>query len=109
VVTGNIVSFPAERNGLTKSFVVVTNNSGEASYSWLIPDTDTGSSVYKTLISASAPDYATTSSSTSFTVMSPAANIQNRNNENNDANNANINSANHNFTKNSPLVSTLHT
>lgn len=111
VVTGNILSFSAEKNGLTKSFVVVTNNSGEASYSWLIPDTDTGSSVYKALISASAPDYTTTSSSTSFTVMSPAASIQNRNNENNDdANNTNISSANNNnFTKDSPLVSTLHT
>jgi hypothetical protein len=109
VVTGNIVSFPADRTGLTKSFVAVTNNSGEASYSWLIPDTDSGNSVYKILISASAPDYATTSSSTSFTPMSAAANLQNGNNQNNDANDTEINSANHNFTKNSPLVSTLHT
>ena len=85
------------------------DNSVEASYSWLIPDTDSGSSVYKTLIGASTPDYATTSSSTIFTVMSAAANLQNGNNQNNDANDTEINSANHNFTKYSPSVSTLHT
>jgi hypothetical protein len=36
IVTGNIVTFPTLKTGLTKEFMLVTDNSGTASYSWLI-------------------------------------------------------------------------
>lgn len=99
IVTGNIVSFPAGKTGLLKSFVVLTNNFGEASYSWLVPNTSTTHSNYKISISASAQGYNAAAISTSFNGVSDATNNINHNfmqnkPSNNDNNNNNVPSNN---------------
>ncbi|HET7285432.1 MAG TPA: hypothetical protein VFI70_12180 [Nitrososphaeraceae archaeon] len=99
IVTGNIVTFPTLKTGLTKEFMLVTDNSGTASYSWLIADNNTKSSVYNLIIHATASGYKPTSALTKFTVMPVVISKQNM--QNNTSGNI------HN--KNSPSISTLHT
>lgn len=98
-VTGSIVTFPTLKTGLTKEFMLVTDNSGTTSYSWLIADNNTKSGVYNLTIHVSAPGYNPTSALTKFTVM-PVV-ISNQNNIQNKTSN-NI----HN--KDSLAISTLH-
>ena len=99
IVTGSIVTFPTLKTGLTKEFMLVTDNSGTISYSWLIADNNTKSSVYNLIIHVTASGYNPTSALTKFTVMPVISSNQNMQNKTSD----NI----HN--KNSPAISTLHT
>lgn len=99
IVTGSIVTFPTLKTGLTKEFMLVTDNSGTASYSWLIADNNTKSSVYNLIIHVTASGYNPTSALTKFTVMPVVISKQNMQNKTSD----NI----HN--KNSPAISTLNT
>ena len=99
IVTGSIVTFPTLKTGLTKEFMLVTDNSGTASYSWLIADNNTKSSVYNLIIHVTASGYNPTSALIKFTVMPVVISKQNMQNKTSD----NI----HN--KNSPAISTLHT
>jgi hypothetical protein len=100
IITGSIVTFPTLKTGLTKEFMLVTDNSGSASYLWLIADNNTKSSVYNLIIHVSAPGYHPTSTLTKFTVMpvvlSNPNNIQNK-------------TSNNIHNKNNPAISTLHT
>jgi hypothetical protein len=98
-VTGSIATFPTLKTGLTKEFMLVTDNSGTISYSWLIADNNTKSSVYNLIIHVTASGYNPTSALTKFTVMPVISSNQNMQNKTSD----NI----HN--KNSPAISTLHT
>jgi len=100
IVTGSILTFPTLKTGLTKEFMLVTN-SGTASYSWLIADNNTKSSVYSLIIHVSAPGYNPTSALTKFTVMPVVLSNQN-NIQNKTSNNIHNN-------KNTPAISTLHT
>src|SRR5262249_17774713 len=97
IVTGNIASFPTGKTGLSKSFVLITNNAGKASYSWLMPYTNTQDSTYKISISTSAPGYNTTTAS----LISAATDINNFTQNKNDSNNLQP------YNENSQ-VSTLH-
>jgi hypothetical protein len=99
IVTGSIV-FPGLNTGITKDFMISSNNLGIASYSWLIADKNAKAGVYKLVIHVSASGYNITSALTKFTVMpivvSNESNIQNKTNGNS-------------LDKGTPAISTLHT
>lgn len=99
IVTGSIVTFPTLKTGLTKEFMLVTDNSGTASYSWLIADNNTKSSVYNLIIHVTASGYNPTSALTKFTVMPVVISKQNMQNKTSD----------NTHNKNSPAISTLNT
>jgi hypothetical protein len=99
IVTGSIVTLPTLKTGLTKEFMLVTGNSGTASYSWLIADNNTKSGVYDLIIHISASGYNPTSALTKFTVMQDVPSNQNIQNK----------TSNNTHNKNSPAISTLHT
>jgi len=100
IVTGSIVTLPTLKTGLTKEFMLDTDNSGTASYSWLIADNNTKSGVYNLIIHVTASGYNSTSVLTKFTVtpfvLSNQSNIQNK-------------TSNNIHNKTSPAISTLHT
>jgi hypothetical protein len=99
IVTGSIVTLSTLNTGLTKEFMLITDKSGTASYSWLLADNNTKSGVYDLIIHISASGYNPTSSLTKFTVMPGVPSSQNIQNKTN----------NNTHNKNSPAISTLHT
>ncbi|PWU79114.1 MAG: hypothetical protein DLM72_19130 [Candidatus Nitrosopolaris wilkensis] len=104
IVTGSIVTLPTLKTGLTKEFMLVTGNSGTASYSWLIADNNTKSGLYNLIIHVSAAGYHPNSVLTKFRLMPVVLSSQN-NIQNKTSNNIHNNIHN----KNGPAISTLHT
>jgi hypothetical protein len=97
LITGSLTR-PGIMTGSTKDFSIQSDNSGLASYSWIISDNNQNSAVLSLTEHVYSNGYNSTTTTTKFTVMPEGKKIETHSS----------NSTNTNNIMNSPEISTIH-